>query len=79
VEEFFDYEHGRSLSLEEFNEYLEWLMTETSGSTQSTVELIARDPNEDDLVLVRLPSITAAHDWLQQNWPSQSSTPGSSP
>jgi len=79
VEQFFDHEYDRSLSLEEFNEYLGWVMTETSGATQSTVELIARDPNADDLVLVRLPSITSAHDWLQQNWPSQSSGPGPAP
>lgn len=70
VNEFFDFDYGRSLSLEDFNEYLGWLMTETSGASRSTVELLARDPNADDLVLVRLPSITAAHAWLQNNWPS---------
>lgn len=79
VDEFFDAEYGRSLSIDEFNDYLGWLMTETSGATRSTLELIARDPHADDLVLVRLPSITSAHEWLQENWPSPPSSPTMSP
>lgn len=80
VNEFFDFDYGRSLSLEDFNEYLGWLMTETSGACRSTVELLARDPDADDLVLVRLSSIAEAHSWLQNHWPSPpTSRPGMRP
>lgn len=60
----------RTLSLEEFEKYLEWLLVETSSSAKSTLEIVARNTKTNDLALVKFSSVRAAHDWLIQNKPA---------
>jgi hypothetical protein len=67
ADEFFNANGRSSLSLEDFESYLEWVMTETSASTAATVELIAHNPESSDLVLVRLNSIAEAQWWVQEH------------
>lgn len=68
--EFFTTASPRSLSLEEFERYLEWVLTETSASTKSTLELIAHNPDSNELTLVRLSSIAQAQTWVRNHVPS---------
>lgn len=67
--EFFSAPNPRSLSLEEFETYLAWLLTETSASTRSTLELIAHNPDSNDLALIRLGSIAQAQTWVRNHVP----------
>lgn len=69
VDEFFDSRGLRSLSLNEFETYLAWILKETSASTKSTVELLARNPNTDELSVKRLNSIAEALNWVKDNIP----------
>jgi hypothetical protein len=59
----------RSLSLRDFEEYLAWLLTQTSGSMHSTLELVTRNADTKDLALVRFNSVAAAQSWLQDQFP----------
>lgn len=68
VEDFFHPSASRSLTREAFQEYLEWLLVETSESSNSTVELVAFNPDEEDLVLVRFSTLEATQDWLLRNY-----------
>jgi hypothetical protein len=65
--DFFRQGGGRSLSLAEFEGYIAWVLTETSASTTSTLELMAHNPNSNDLVLVRLNSIAQAQEWVRDH------------
>lgn len=67
--EFFASSSSRSLSLAEFEAYLDWVLTETSASTNSTLELIAHNPVSNDLALVRLNSIAEAQLWVRNHVP----------
>jgi hypothetical protein len=61
--------HSRSLSLQEFETYLAWLLTETSGSARSTLELLISSPDLNDLTMFRFSSVAAAQTWLQTHFP----------
>ncbi len=65
----------RSLSLEDFETYLTWVLESTSSATTSTFELIAFDPDAQNLVLAPLTSLRAAQDWIQRNRPSLNPSP----
>jgi hypothetical protein len=73
--EFFGPTGSRSLSLVEFETYLAWLLTETSGSSNSTLELVAYNPASNDLALVRLNSISEAQSWVQEHVSRPSPSP----
>ncbi|WP_394226078.1 hypothetical protein [Pseudoalteromonas spongiae] len=63
--EFISENSKNNLSLEQFELYLSWLMKETSNSQSSTLELVTRKPNVNELNLIKLSSIREAHDWLK--------------
>jgi hypothetical protein len=65
AQDFFAADGRRSLSLDEFERYLAWVLTETSASTNSTVELVTHNPHSHDLALVRLNSIADAQTWVR--------------
>jgi len=65
--DFFSPTGSRSLSLMEFETYLAWLLTETSESANSTLELVAYNPASNNLALVRLNSISEAQSWVQKH------------
>lgn len=69
----------RSLSLDDFETYLTWVLESTSSATTSTFELIAFDPDAQNLVLTPLTSLQEAQDWIQRNRPSTSSSPRMGP
>ncbi|WP_421445270.1 hypothetical protein [Agrobacterium tumefaciens] len=60
---------GVSLSLAEFEHYLAWVMTKTSGSQSSTVSVQAIDPTEDELVILDFGSLREVHNWFAANKP----------
>jgi len=65
--DFFGNGGTRSLSLTEFETYLAWLMKDASSSTNSTLELMARNTASNDLALVRLKSILEAQNWVKRH------------
>ena len=65
AQDFFAKNGSKSLSLAEFESYVAWVLTETSASTSSTLELVAHNPTSNDLALVRLNSIAEAQAWVQ--------------
>lgn len=75
VKEFIEGTPPRSLSLRDFEIYLAWLLTDTSNSTNSTLELLTRDPSSDNLSMVRLNSIAEAQTWLKKNFSSTPTKP----
>lgn len=76
-DQFFQPISMRSLSLMEFDRYVAWVMTKTSGSIRTTLELMTFDIYSRELTMVRLPSIERAHQWMQNHRPQR--TPSSSP
>lgn len=69
ADDFFGSQGLCSLSLHEFETYLGWVLTETSASTKSTVELLARNPNTNELSVKRLNSIAEAKTWVKDHIP----------
>lgn len=69
ADDFLDGSEDKLLSLEEFNVYVQWVLTQTSGATRSTLELVTSDVVSGDLLLIRLNSFKDAKDWLERNWP----------
>lgn len=65
--EFFDSAGRRSLSLDDFERYVAWAMGNASDRRASTIELAAYSPHSNELFMVTLPSISAAHTWLQEH------------
>ena len=65
ADDFFSIGGSRALSLTQFETYIAWLLTETSASTRSTLELIAYNQLSNDLALVRLNSIAEAQSWVR--------------
>lgn len=65
AQDFFGANGSKSLSLAEFKLYIAWVLTQTSASRSSTLELIAYNPTSNDLALVRLNSIEEAQAWVQ--------------
>lgn len=65
ADDFFNVAGKRSLSREEFDTYVAWVLGETSASTKTTLELMAYSPTSEDLTLVRLNSIAEAEIWVR--------------
>ncbi|HDR9064461.1 TPA: hypothetical protein QDB03_006154 [Burkholderia vietnamiensis] len=65
AQDFFGKNGAKSLSLMEFESYVAWVLTETSASTNSTIELVAHNPTSNDLALVRLNSLAEAQEWVR--------------
>lgn len=58
-----------SLSLDEFEEYLAWVMTETSGSEKSTVSVQARNHTVRKYTTIDFTSLRKAHEWFSAHKP----------
>ncbi|AFY30137.1 hypothetical protein Cyagr_3055 [Cyanobium gracile PCC 6307] len=69
AEEFFSGAGIRSLSLNDFQTYVAWVMAETSASSNTTLELLTHDPSAKELTLVRFSSLSQAHSWVQSHLP----------
>lgn len=69
AQEFFQSGGGRSLSLDDFQTYIAWVLNETSASSSTTLELLTHDPLANDLALVRLSSLAEASSWVQSHLP----------
>lgn len=69
AQEFFKVDGSRSISLDEFQAYIAWILKETSASSNNTLELLTHDPFENDLTLIRLNSLEEAYAWLQKHLP----------
>lgn len=65
ADDFFSSRGSKALSLEEFETYIAWVLTETSASTNATLELIAHSRTSNELALVRLNSIAEAQSWVR--------------
>jgi hypothetical protein len=66
AEEFFRGAGIRSLSINEFQTYVAWVMAETSGSSSTTLELLTHDPAANGLTLVRFSSLSQVSSWVQR-------------
>ncbi len=71
---FFTQTQSRSLSKDEFETYIGWVKTETSGAEQAEIELVASQDDGDELYLLRFSSIQELYDWAQEAFPK--SIPG---
>lgn len=69
AKDFFSSGGAVTLSLEEFQAYVDWVLTDTSGSSRSTLELVAYNPESNDLALIHLNSIAEAQLWVQAHIP----------
>lgn len=69
AEAFFGDPQGRSLPRDAFTAYLDWLAAGTHGAdaNAAVLALAVRAPDTRELLLVRLPSVAAAHDWVRRN------------
>jgi hypothetical protein len=54
----------RSIALEEFEDYLKWLMTKTSRTKGATLELAAVNPDEEVYSMEEFESVRAANEWM---------------
>ncbi|MHB1282016.1 MAG: hypothetical protein ACYCYL_12430 [Acidithiobacillus sp.] len=75
--EFFSGLPPRSLSLSEFESYVEWLLQVASGSSKSSFELLTYDETSDECAMIKLSSIRAAYNWMKMQQPQD--TPSTSP
>jgi hypothetical protein len=66
---FFTQTQTRSLSKDEFETYIGWVKTETSGAEQAEIELVASQDDGDELYLLRFTSIQELYDWAQEAFP----------
>lgn len=64
-----------TLTYSEFRAYVAWVLTETSGSKKSTIELVASNVDATELSLIRFSSIDEAHSWLLTLRPSPKPRP----
>jgi hypothetical protein len=64
-----------TLSKKQFNDYLAWVKTQTSGSSETSVELIAASIESDELFLCAFTSIDEMNDWVQTHDPSPPQSP----
>lgn len=55
----------RSLTLSEFEIYLAWVMKETSGSKESTIELLAYKQESGDVFTFKMKSLAEAQAWMK--------------
>lgn len=65
---FFDRFDILSLSREQFEEYVTWVLQETSGSTRTTLQLIAYNPDSGSLALVKMNSLKEAQKWVMDHF-----------
>jgi hypothetical protein len=86
AEEFLRKDSVRSVSREDFEAYVEWVMRDTSGASKSTLTLLALDPHLRRMKSVRLQSLAEVYQWMQDhqppppsNGPSHNSGPSSGP
>ncbi|MCO4209859.1 hypothetical protein M2R29_18105 [Aeromonas hydrophila] len=73
-EKFFSHFNEMSLSREDFEEYVEWVLRDTSGSTKSQLQLIAFNPDSDSIALVKINSLTEAQQWVNDHFTPPSSS-----
>ena len=76
---FFEPNSKATLGLEEFEQYLSWVMKETSGSTAGTVSLLVYDPDDLELKIAKVSSVAEAYEWMQANLPPAPSDAPSGP
>lgn len=55
----------RSLSIDEFERYLQWLLQGPSAGRRASLELLALNPDLDECAVLTFPSVRAAHTWLK--------------
>ncbi len=72
ADQFFASSGSRSLSLEEFERYLAWVLRSPSGSTRQSLELLTYDEHSDECLMVVLPSVRDAYNWMQSRRPTAS-------
>jgi hypothetical protein len=63
VDQFLSVE-SRSLGIDEFESYLSWVMSETSKSPVSTLELLVRNRDVSSCAVIRFSSVREAYQWL---------------
>lgn len=66
-------ESALGLPLAEFELYSEWLMKESSGSKDGSLQLVARNRTEPGFRMKRFSSVGELDTWLKQNRPKPSS------
>ena len=66
AEEFFSHELTRSLSLQEFEVYLKWILEIGDQKSSGTLELLTLDEKTDECQLRPFRSVRMAYDWMQQ-------------
>ncbi len=67
---------ARSVSREDFEAYVTWVMLDTSGASKSTLTLLALDPDLRRMKSVRLQSFAEVYQWMQDH---QSNRPSNGP
>jgi len=70
IDEFLSQRSTRSLSLQEFEEYLIWLLQKASKTTKTSLELLSYDEVAGICRTVIHNSIQDAYDWFQSKKPS---------
>ncbi len=69
VRAFLDGTHAPALNKTEFETYIGWVKTQTSGSNEATIELVASRREGGELYLLRFASIQSVYDWAQRTFP----------
>jgi hypothetical protein len=60
-----------SLCIDKFERYLQWLLQGPSEGRNSSLELLALNPDQDECAVLMFRSVRAAHKWLQGRPPSR--------
>jgi hypothetical protein len=69
AENFLGLKQSSSLSLDQFEFYVSWVLTQTSGAKVSNLELVTSNVESGELFLVRLRTLKDAQNWLHKHWP----------
>lgn len=72
---FFDEPSARTLSIDEFDIYVEWLFGRLDGSGASTLELLVGDDDSANCDFIAFPSVRSLYEWFQDRRPTMNQTP----
>lgn len=75
---FFEEPSTRTLTIDEFDVYVKWLMEKVGGNATSTLELLVQNEDSANCDFIRFASVRALHNWFQDRKPGQKHIPAPS-
>ncbi|WP_448192421.1 hypothetical protein [Azospirillum sp. sgz301742] len=79
VREFFESSSSMALPIDDFEDYLKFVMQDTSGTEKSDLALYIRDPDKRELAMKPFESVRKAYDWLRDRKLQLTNVAGSTP